>query len=907
MDQRRGLLVALLFQLFIFGSIISGTTYAADTGFLSGNVQSNGSIASPSGVSLPEQSTAESLITLITLGDINGTYFNNVLNYINDPSLENSTENLSYRIAIKSRLGTPFPTELADLLSRSNEDGGFGAFAGYESTVIDTAFAIWALSTASSITTPEASDALAYLVNRQASSGGWGVHANDPPSIEITSLILQAMRLSSVRYSSLGNSIQKATVYLYSLQSPSGGWGGNSLTAEALLGVIPVTNDSTKYSASLNALISGQRTNKSWNDDVFVTAKALRAIKLSEKQSIPDVPNSAAVSGSIVDASGAPLSGVTISASGAATVQTQSDATGEFNLAISKVGSYTLTYSKSGYLPRLQQLSLPQLINLGAGIITLTKDTLSSNSAVVSGLVRDAESGNLLEGATISISGAASASAQTDAQGGYTAAISSFGAISIAVNKPGYQTTTASGTVTKGQNILFSPTLYKLDQTQPTTIPVSALVVDSVTGLPLPNVKLVVEQNGTTQQVTSGVSGILSLDNINAGAFKITISAPLYSTYEATGVVSVGSRVELGTLALKLLPTTSTLGGRVTNSIDGKMIYGAKIQIANTSLSATSDLVGNYTINGITGLQFVVEVSAPGFQTVSLQYNLTQPQTIELNPELSVVVNTKGVGINQVAPGTPTYGAYAKASFAVDFYNNADESADLQMVMELRGDNGYFARFPATHEVYPGDSIPDSILSVPGQTSHLAVNFSWLTNAVPPGNYQVLIQAYDLNTLQLKAERSSQFVIADTKRLTSASAKVSPKYVNFKDEKTVVITAEITNASNTSVNTLLAYTLKNPSGVIVRQGMVNATLAATETNKTVELSRFDYVFDPSGDYSLELTTPSGVVPENITNTKISVAPGVRVEPSLEATPNVVTPEQDKRIQIKVKLTGRKEG
>ena len=97
----------------------------------------------------------------------------------------------------------------------------------------------------------------------------------------------------------------------------------------ALSAILNVETDRTPYLESFNHFADLQSSNGSLNDDVYLTALALRVLDAAAKPAPDDI----ALSGRVVDGdTGAPLSGALIQLSGAASDSYVSDASGEFQL-----------------------------------------------------------------------------------------------------------------------------------------------------------------------------------------------------------------------------------------------------------------------------------------------------------------------------------------------------------------------------------------------------------------------------------------------------------------------------------------------------------------------------------------------------------------------------------------------
>ncbi|RYY02297.1 MAG: hypothetical protein EOO53_11885 [Gammaproteobacteria bacterium] len=898
----RGIWFAFLWM--IYSSATASTE--ASISWLKTQQQGNGSFTSPS--SSQFLSTTEVIEASLLFGKSNQAFYTSALHYLNESEFDASTEGLSRRIVINYRNGVNTSSDVAELLLRKNRDGGFGSRVGYDSTVFDTAYASWALGLTNVGSSSVTDSAVSFIIDAQSVNGGWGLGGSQSESLSLTSLVLETLRLYSVRYN-LTTNINKGSDFLYSLEYAGGGWGNNELTADALIALIPITIDANKYSKSLSLLKTSQNINQSWDNDAYITARALRVIYLSQNTPPPILASDATVSGQIIDkVSGQPLSGVGIVITGADTATATTDSTGKFSLSLSKLGGYSIAYSLIGFNTKTQTFNLAKLQSISAGSVALEKNSqVDPQISFVSGRVKDATQGTPVQNVQVYISGANSISVTTNLSGEYQAVLPNAGNILISISKSGYQPVTANGIAVLGQAITFSPSLYSENDEIPLDIIATGKIIDASSSFPIASANFTVKQNNTESQFLSNESGYVVVPHLLPGNFSFKIDASGYESVTGTGVAAAGSKIDLGTQSLKLKQVFSTVAGKIKNANNNNPIIGATVKIVEDSIASTSKADGSYSLTNITRSQFSIDISASGFKSETYQINAPDFQSVQLDAKLTPIVNPTGFGINSIDAAKEHFGAYEKGSFNVSVYNNGAQQEELQMVMEIKGNNGFFQRFPAAHSPFPGDLIPDSILVLGANTASTVVEFNWLTSTMQPGDYQLRIMAYDAKTLQLKSEKSTSVKIAETKNITALIAKVTPRFAYYHAQKEIVFTAEATNASNITLNTPFKYRWKDPQGTILKEGNSMITLLPTDTRKIVELARFTYLFEKSGDFILEFESLDGSVSSmNIFQDKVSVAPAVRIDASLDVNPTVVTPEQDKTIRLNIKLTGKDE-
>ena len=883
--------------------------FAIDASFLEANVNVDGSIAAASDSATSYQSTVESLHTLIELDESDVPYFDGALVYLANAGADDSTENVALRAVVRYRKGLSVESEMTALIERRNLDGGFGTLAGYDSTPFDTAHVLTTLTLTNQLTSEILGGAIGHLLSQQAPGGGWSLNEGNTPSLEVTALVLDSLRRHALRFD-LSSSMQNASDYLYRHQGSNGSWGSFELTARALLGVIPVTADVSRYSDSLAFLEQGKSINQSWDDDVYVTALVLRALQLPGSITLPVDPANALIAGEIIDnATRDALGDVVVSLAGPQDLSALTSPDGSFLLSASETGSYTVTYSKPGYLSAGQSFNLERIRNLNMGVILLTPipDT-NPQFANISGRIREASSGAPLAGATVTVSGASSATAVTDGGGSYGLQLNTAGVFVVTVSKEGYQSVSGSGSIELGNSLTFSPQVYKNEENPPADASLSARIVDDAGGQPINGALVVIEQPGQSPlSELSFSNGGVRFDQLVAGSLLLSVSADGYQPVQASVIVSAGSDIDVGDLRLRPAPTSVTVSGRVTRSLDNTAIPGARIEIVGTPVNVDTDANGFYQLEDIDQLDFSVRFSATGFESTVAQVSLQSFQAIGIDQQLDETpLNTEGIGISHIEPVATTYGAYEKAMVAVDFYNNTEELAQLQMVMEVSNSSGYFERFPAIHQPLPGD-ISDSILLLPAQAEDLRVEFDWMTAAIPPGEYQVTVQAYDLDTLKLQAEKATDISIREDRRILRLVAHSLPSFSYFQAEETVTLSMEVGNASNVPFELPLIYRWRHPDGTVLNEGELTIPVTPQDTQLMIDLAQFVHTFDREGEYLLDIEIGGDVIPDLITTGKISVAPAVRIDPSLSVDPQTIVPDGEKRIRLDIKLSGRDEG
>lgn len=233
--------------------------------------------------------TVASIETLSLLGQGNTESYSNAVTWTQSQNLE-TTDFLSERIHALSTPGTDLD------LALSYVDGVYtGAWCGYkdyEVNILDTALTISALKKINYPDLDTISSALFYLTNNQNADGGFGSYAGDDSSVYMTAVTLNAL-ISYSDVFDLESEINKAVAYLLTKQNPDGGFGSGGVnpaptsttyeTAMAFEALIASGADiSVAAQPAIDYLLSSQLPDSSWNDDPYSTALALREITEEE-------------------------------------------------------------------------------------------------------------------------------------------------------------------------------------------------------------------------------------------------------------------------------------------------------------------------------------------------------------------------------------------------------------------------------------------------------------------------------------------------------------------------------------------------------------------------------------------------------------------------------------------------
>ncbi|MDA8100354.1 MAG: Ig-like domain-containing protein, partial [Nitrospiraceae bacterium] len=226
-----------------------------------------------------ERDTADAVGALVNVPIAQQAYLRGVqrLESMHTPNLDY----LSRKIEVFAEAGRDTSGLVQELLGRRNPDGGWGSDSQYLSTSTDTALALRALVISGYRDVEGISSAANFLMARQNADGGWG--SGDGGSlVQETAHVLWAFNRIKTIYG-LSDRISIGENWLLSKQNPDGGYGNSPSTvydtATALISLAELNAPPAVTKPAVDYLSSRQAGNGSWNDSVFQTALAVKAIQ----------------------------------------------------------------------------------------------------------------------------------------------------------------------------------------------------------------------------------------------------------------------------------------------------------------------------------------------------------------------------------------------------------------------------------------------------------------------------------------------------------------------------------------------------------------------------------------------------------------------------------------------------
>jgi len=248
--------------------------------------------------------------TFRLLGDSDGAYLNAV-NWIDGISVESNDYNAK-RILSMSETGLDLTSDIQQLVSFQNPDGGWGYFPGYESNAYDTATVLYSLQELQYQSNEIISEGINYLISEQNADGSWSFLSGVSGDLATTSMVVVVLGKYEDAVT-VTDTVNRGVLWISTKQNPDGGFGSSPSTVhETALALIVLIESGHVQADSLenavNYLTSNQLLDGSWDEDAYETAIAIRLLEklkpnLSVVESDLNISNLTPKSGDIVNIS----------------------------------------------------------------------------------------------------------------------------------------------------------------------------------------------------------------------------------------------------------------------------------------------------------------------------------------------------------------------------------------------------------------------------------------------------------------------------------------------------------------------------------------------------------------------------------------------------------------------------
>ncbi|MBI5556844.1 MAG: carboxypeptidase regulatory-like domain-containing protein [Deltaproteobacteria bacterium] len=136
---------------------------------------------------------------------------------------------------------------------------------------------------------------------------------------------------------------------------------------------------------------------------------------------------------------------------------------------------------------------------------------------------------------------------------------------------------------------------------------------------------------------TTGTKGTYTL-TLPAGTYSVTASASGYASQTLPASISLGVTTTLNFALVRVVPTTGTIQGTVTDSATGAAIAGAQVSTSSGGYSAVTNSAGSYVMTSVTAGAYTVTAQAEGYTPQSTQATVQVGLTSTVNFTLAALV-----------------------------------------------------------------------------------------------------------------------------------------------------------------------------------------------------------------------------------------------------------------------------
>lgn len=785
-----------------FADVVDGISW------LNSIATSDGSITTPTSPATSFQSTAESLLAFSASGQPVQPASDAAVSFLLSESY-NNTENLSRKIAIGRLYGIDVSPLVAELIASQSSDGGLGEMSGFESSELDTSVALQVLDPGSLAATRS----LGFLLANQNPDGGFSLTAGGESVGYVTAIVIQSLQRLQP-FVDVSDRINGAVAFLISCQLPTGSWGSDWQNALALRALIPAEPNSAQWSAVADQLRASQLPNGSWSNDAYATALAIQAIVLADQAAVIVIPSTGSATGRIVNtANGLPVVGAAVTVNGVISPNQVSDLDGVFRVAGITPGSTTIEIAADGFQSTtiVQSIVADDVANLGEISLTPTPGT-----AFVSGRVTDAVSGLGVSGATVALSPTVGAvqTAFTNSSGDFSIATEPS-PFSISVTAPTYNSVSATGAIVADQNLNFGIQLT-LSGTAPN--PVTDIIGRAINSVSLePVVGATISIDGGASSTTTDTDGRFIAEVAVAGVISLNFAASGHLPVTLEALTAAGSRTDIGSVYLVGVQpiATTTIAGVVRDVDSFAPVANAEVRIDSAGLTTHTAVDGSYVISGIPSLNFTSEAHAVGYLSGSQVISVAEPGfrgvdfllTQAASQDLQVVSA-------EFESGRTVFPALDSERVNVTLVNSGSSIISTQLFYKLVDANGVTVR---RSPIAPIGLVGGIFTDVPAMST-VDITFRWDSERIVPGDYSLVVQAFNPESGQLLSERSIGLTIADTRQV-GGQVEFDPPITQLGTNQPIRVTAQLVNQGNVTIDsgTITAtVTLRNGGDAQVR-------------------------------------------------------------------------------------------
>lgn len=248
-------------------------------------------------------------------------------------------------------------------------------------------------------------------------------------------------------------------------------------------------------------------------------------------------------------------------------------------------------------------------------------------SSSILGSIFDPVSGTPVGGVQVVLSGDASATVTSGADGRFNFAGLAAGSFTLNFTKPGYASASRSAILGYGQSLDLGAVLFSPSASAGI---VKGHVVAAATGVPLAGASVVLT-GVSTASTTTDAAGNYEIGSVAAGVVTITISLPTFATASGVGEMVPGQTLVFSPALFAegaTAPSTGQLLGRVVAADTGAPLADASIELDGVPAASTA-ADGSFAIT-IAPQSYSLRIAAAGYNAVQGTLVLSAGAVIDL-------------------------------------------------------------------------------------------------------------------------------------------------------------------------------------------------------------------------------------------------------------------------------------
>jgi len=699
---------------------------------------------------------------------------------------------------------------------------------------------------------------------------------------------------------------------------------GIVITIEPSVGVEPVIEGNGKF--TLSALEEGSYT-VTYSAPGYLSlfhSIELQAGQLRDVGSIRMklAPTTGLITGSITDKeSGLPISGASIKASVSGSVFEQVvGGNGQYDLVVAP-GATNLEIAASGYITQyaIANITLGSQLTFNTSLEKFNSDESEFSTELI-GVIVDSVTKLPLSNVSITQQGSGK-TILSSADGSFLLQDIDFGDIKIDILLADYAGTQLAFSLPENRRGDLGVVELIHQSNQAPLSSISGFVVDGLTGESLSGVTVSIVSSGADVSAVSDDDGAFSIADLKAGLLVVEFSKQGFTTFSGDLLLAEKTRTDIGVIQMQsvIVVETSTVSGRVTDGDTGLAISDASINVHGINVDGivvTTNSNGDFSVDTIEALEFIVDANVPGYSYGSILVSLAEPGSVNVDLRL-LKSEIGGIVVNSTLTNKAHYGAYESVLITTEIENITIQEKSIRLFVEVKDvNNNVIDYFPAVnlpliselsdvdawkhYQAHYRDALE---VLAPRESRTIQIEMPWYTQSRSPGIYYVSILAVDGESSRLLSELSVPVVVDPTQNIINLVVKSTPDFSLIESDVNVQLSAFLENRSNVPVDLELYYELLAPNSDVLLSGSQSIHIDVSEREKTLSLDSLQYQFMVSGTYPISLKLLSGPSPAKLDGRRIFVPPNVRIEMTQTLSPQTVVPETNVTVEHNIELKG----